>query len=53
MTEEVYTKSRKVICSGGNYLEGHPKVYLEIARDSDRIVCPYCSKIFILEHIPL
>lgn len=50
MTEEVHTKSNKVVCSGnGRQSTEHPKIYLEIAYDSDRIVCPYCSKIFILE----
>ncbi len=48
-SEVVYSKSRKVSCDGGAGALGHPKVYLEIAPHKKDIVCPYCSKKFVLE----
>jgi uncharacterized Zn-finger protein len=27
---------------------GHPKIYLDMGKEN-QIICPYCSKIFILE----
>jgi uncharacterized Zn-finger protein len=34
-------------CDGGGGGGGHPRVYLKIAADGE-IVCPYCSRRFIL-----
>ena len=46
--EKVYVKTRKVKCSGDESNgTGHPLVYLAI-KDKE-IVCPYCSKVFILD----
>lgn len=47
--DEIYTATRKVVCAGEQEVIGHPKIYLEIASDSDHIICPYCSKKFILK----
>lgn len=41
--EKVNTKV--VSCDGSE--EGHPKIYLNLEREK-RVVCPYCSKIFVL-----
>ena len=41
-------KSKKVNCSGGGGVLGHPKIYLDMGKEN-QIICPYCSKIFILE----
>ncbi len=49
------THSRSVFCDG-TFVEnnikslGHPKVFLQIKDGESTIVCPYCSKQFILEH---
>ena len=37
---------RRLACDGGGPL-GHPKVYLKIG-DEGEIVCPYCSRRYIL-----
>ena len=41
-------KSKKVNCSGGGGAFGHPKIYLDMGKEN-QIICPYCSKIFILK----
>ena len=41
--------SSNVICDGGGGALGHPKVYLDMGKEK-KIVCPYCSKSFILEN---
>ena len=41
--------SSNVICDGGGGALGHPKVYLEMGKEK-KIVCPYCSKLFVLEN---
>ncbi len=46
----VYTKTPYVSCDGGNGIEGHPKIYLEIIPAEGEAVCPYCSKKFILKN---
>ena len=43
-----FVNSKKVSCDGGGGALGHPKVYLEMG-DENEIVCPYCSKLFILK----
>ena len=39
--------TRRVFCDGGGAL-GHPGVYLNLDA-SGRIVCPYCSRTFVLD----
>ena len=43
-----YVNSKKLSCAGVEGPLGHPKVYLDMG-DSNQIVCPYCSKLFILK----
>ncbi len=47
--EEV--SSMTIMCKGSTtkMSEGHPKVWLKIPSDRDRINCPYCEKIFIFK----
>ena len=42
-----YTNSKKLSCNGLDGPLGHPKVYLDMG-DKNQIICPYCSKLFIL-----
>lgn len=44
--EIVRTKGLRVACDGGT--AGHPQVWLNLG-DDERVVCPYCSRIFVLE----
>ncbi|MDP6803983.1 MAG: zinc-finger domain-containing protein [Rhodospirillales bacterium] len=46
--EIIRTDSRTVRCDGGGGPLGHPAVYLKIG-DEDAIVCPYCSRRYILD----
>jgi uncharacterized Zn-finger protein len=48
----VYVDSRKVSCDGGSGAAGHPNVYLNIQHGEDRVVCPYCSRTFVLQGDP-
>ena len=36
----------KVVCSGGEDGDGHPKIYLTIGANEQSISCPYCGKVF-------
>lgn len=48
-TDEIEkTKSSSVVCMGKEYPFDHPKVYLEINLEDKEILCPYCSKKFML-----
>ena len=38
-----------VACDGGGGALGHPKIYLDMGKEK-KIVCPYCSKLFVLEN---
>ena len=42
--------SSNVVCDGGGGVLGHPKIYLGMGKEK-KIVCPYCSKLFVLEKI--
>ena len=46
--ETVEVSSANVACDGGPGALGHPKVYLNLAKDG-RIDCPYCGKHFVLK----
>ena len=41
--------SSKVTCDGGGGTLGHPKIYLDMGKET-KIICPYCSKSFVLEN---
>jgi uncharacterized Zn-finger protein len=45
--ETIEVESRRIACDGGGE-QGHPKIYLSIISDEGRVVCPYCSKCYIL-----
>lgn len=47
--EIVEVKSHTIACDGGKGALGHPKVYLEIASDKSDVMCPYCSRLFVLK----
>ena len=46
--ETVEVSSTNVACDGGPGAAGHPKVYLNLAKDG-QIECPYCGKRFVLK----
>ncbi len=41
--------TKEVSCFGDSYSK-HPLVYLKIARNKDKIICPYCSKTFLYKN---
>ena len=45
--KKFWVKDKIVACDGGEDF-GHPLIYLNIAK-SGKVVCPYCSKIFVLK----
>lgn len=48
-TEKVTVTTHNVSCDGGNDpVLGHPNVYLTFKKGEKEIVCPYCSRHFIL-----
>ena len=51
---EIKTTSRKFTCDGlvkpdMHPSEGHPRVYLTMKDNETRLVCPYCSTVFVLK----
>ncbi len=48
VVETTKVESRNVACDGGAGQLGHPRVFLAID-DTDKVTCPYCGHIFILE----
>ncbi|HVO01831.1 MAG TPA: zinc-finger domain-containing protein [Candidatus Cybelea sp.] len=46
--ETVEVSTTRVACDGGPGVLGHPKVYLNLAKDG-AVDCPYCGKRFVLK----
>ena len=46
--ETIEVSTASVACDGGGGALGHPKVYLNLAKDG-QIECPYCGKRFVLK----
>ncbi len=44
--EVITTDHRTVACDGGVGPLGHPRVFMTIVKD--RVMCPYCSRIYVL-----
>lgn len=44
--ETIEVTSHTVACGGGAL--GHPRVFLEIPEDEHKVVCPYCSRTYLL-----
>ena len=49
--QPIRATSSTVACDGGGGPLGHPAVYLKFGRERE-IVCPYCSRRFVLEADP-
>lgn len=49
VTETVEVETMEVSCDGGTPALGHPKVYLHLDPESHDVVCPYCSRTFVLK----
>lgn len=45
--ETITATKSEVICDGGT--EGHPRVFLHIDRAIGRVICPYCSRLYVLD----
>lgn len=45
--DPIYVDTLTIACDGGGGALGHPKVYLKFD-DSDEVVCPYCSRRYLL-----
>ena len=44
----IYVTSKKLSCKGVDGPLGQPKIYVDMG-DDKKILCPYCSKLFILK----
>ena len=47
--EEIIVEHKEVACDGGGGAVGHPKVYLSIDGEKGSIICPYCSRTYVLK----
>lgn len=48
MNDIIETTTEQVVCDGNGDTNGHPRIYLNMG-DNTEIVCPYCSRKFILK----
>ena len=48
VNEFIKVDTKRIACDGGGGALGHPKIYLEMGSVSE-VVCPYCSRRFILK----
>ncbi|PKU25414.1 zinc-finger domain-containing protein [Telmatospirillum siberiense] len=49
MAKDVITvNSATVACEGSGPDSGHPKIYLTFKAGGSEVVCPYCSRTFVL-----
>lgn len=46
--EVIEVSQMEVACDGGGGAVGHPRVYLHIEPDTGEVVCPYCSRQYVL-----
>lgn len=44
----IYVEYPVISCDGGDESDGHPHIYLDLEKKGE-IVCPYCSRHFILK----
>lgn len=49
LAEVIPVENPEVACDGGGGALGHPKVYLRIKPGTTDIICPYCSRRFVLQ----
>lgn len=49
ITETIETDHMDVACDGGNGALGHPRVWLHIRPETRDVVCPYCSRQYVLK----
>lgn len=47
--EVIEVNALQVSCDGGGGALGHPRVYLHIDPDRGEIMCPYCSRLYVLK----
>jgi uncharacterized Zn-finger protein len=47
--EIIEIENPAVACDGGKGALGHPRVYLTVKPGTDHIVCPYCSRKYVLK----
>jgi len=47
--ETIEVEKMTVACDGGGGPLGHPSDYLHLDDDSHEVVCPYCSRDFVLK----
>lgn len=47
--EMIETHHDHVACDGGGGALGHPRIYLNIDASVGQIVCPYCSRTYVLK----
>ncbi len=47
--EIIKTNKVEVACDGEAGPLGHPRVFLHIDKQSHKIQCPYCSRLYVLE----
>ncbi|MGC2854974.1 zinc-finger domain-containing protein [Novispirillum sp. DQ9] len=47
--ETIEVETIDVPCDGGQAALGHPRVWLHIEHDTHDVVCPYCSRRYVLK----
>lgn len=47
--EIIETDAIQVWCDGGGGALGHPRVFLHLHDETGEILCPYCSRLYVLK----
>ncbi|MGB0695552.1 MAG: zinc-finger domain-containing protein [Rhodospirillaceae bacterium] len=53
VSETIEVSNPEVACDGGKGPLGHPRVYLNIKPTVGYVVCPYCSRKYVLSSAPV
>ena len=48
--DKVDVNTNNVSCQGNEFPYDHPLIYLKISSDNEDILCPYCSRKFLLKN---
>lgn len=46
--ETIYIDSLETACDGGGGALGHPRVFLHVDDETRQVMCPYCSRTYVL-----
>jgi len=49
--EVISVEQMEISCDGGGGPLGHPRVFLHIDKSQGKVMCPYCSRVYLHKFI--